>query len=857
MKRRIAHPRGALLLCLALIALGMIVLVACAPAPTPSPTATPQPTFTPQPPPAEDDWTRIKAAGVIQVASPLDNPPFNYYNDNLRPDGFDVALMNNLARRMNLRVEYVDVPFEGLLGSLQLGQADAAVGAMAITKDRLAQADFSQTYYVGEDGILAAPGSGITSVATKADVVNQRVGTIRGSVYEWFLTENLIKTGDMPAKNLFVYTRPEDAVQALGEGRVDLVILDREAALNYESQGLGTVVGKSQYTQNFGIPLRQGSTLLPHLNKALAAALADDTVSGLIEEYLDIAKDDQVPIPTPTPGAAATATPGPTATPVPGKCTNGTEFKADVDINYPDGTVMQPGQKFTKTWRIYNVGCDWTTAYSFVNVPGKSTGGSLGGQTVPVTVPVPKGASWDVSVPMQAPTTPGTYTSYWQMQQGQTGFGKQVWVEIVVQGPTPVPAPTKTPPPGVSFWADNTQLKAGQSTWIHWVVQNVKEIFFYQEGQSWQGHGVTSPGDQQVWPPATTTYYLRVVYNNGKEETFPLKITVTQTQQPPVITQFESDPEHDGVLGQPINFWWAVQGATDEVRLFRNGTQVYKGTMVQGSWSDNQPPQGTLTYELQAKGPGGSATPAKRTINMAKPPPPEQPPQILRFDSNPQGEMVAGNCVDLSWDIQGEVQGLELKYDGGQPGGNLLPVESPGGRSYHDCECPSKARNCQYALHAWGPGGDSGVRTVSIDVKEPQQPPKITSFETNPQDSVPQGQCVDVSWEIQGEWDQDLTLKVNGALVVAGPGPSNYQDCECPKNVQNCVYELHVSGPGGEDNESRSVEVIMQTLPGNPAATFCTDHGGQYNPDDNTCTLNDGTVCDAWAYTNGECPAQQ
>jgi hypothetical protein len=227
------------------------------------------------------------------------------------------------------------------------------------------------------------------------------------------------------------------------------------------------------------------------------------------------------------------------------------------------------------------VGCEWTTGYSFANVSSKSTGGSLGGQTVPVTVLVPKGSSWDVSVPMQAPTTPGTYASYWQMQQGNSGFGKQVRVQIVVPAPTAVPAPTTTPAPGVSFWADSTQLKAGQSTWIHWRVQNVKEIFFYQEGQSWQNHGVTSPGDQQVWPPATTTYYLRVVYNNGKEETFPLKITVTQTQQPPVITQFGSDPQSDAVLGQPINFWWTVQGATDEVRLFRNGTQVYKGTMVQ------------------------------------------------------------------------------------------------------------------------------------------------------------------------------------------------------------------------------------------------------------------------------------
>jgi ABC-type amino acid transport substrate-binding protein/putative hemolysin len=836
-----AHNRLAILF----VVLPVLTLAACVAPPTLEPT--PTPTATPQPVVSEDDWTRIKTTGVIQVASPLDNPPFNYYNDNLRPDGFDVALMNNLARRMNLRVEYVDVPFEGLLGALRLGQADAAVGAMAITKDRLTQADFSQTYYIGEDGVLAAPGSDITVVTTTADVVNRRVGTIRGSVYEWFLTENLIKTGDMPAKNLFVYTRPEDAVQALGEGRVDLVILDREAALNYESQGLGTVVGKSQYTQNFGIPVRQGSTLLPYLNRALAAALADDTVSGLIEEYLDIAKEDQVPIPTPTPGAAATATPRPGGTPAPATCTNGTDYRSDVDQSIPDGTVIQPGTKFTKTWRIYNVGCDWTTAYSFVYA-NKGTGGSMGGQTVPVTVPVPKGGSWDVSVVMAAPNAAGTYTSYWQMQQGNTPFGKQVMVQIVVPAPaTAVPAPTRTPAPGVSFWADSTQIKAGQSTWIHWVVQGVKEAYFYQEGQSWQGNGVTSPGDRQVWPPATTTYYLRVVYNNGKNETFPLRITVTQTQQPPVITQFGSDPDSSAVLGQPINFWWTVQGATDEIRLLRNGTQLYKGTMVQGSWSDNQPPAGTLTYELQAKGPGGSAQPADRKITVTKPPP-TSPPQIVRFDSNPQGETLAGQCVDLYWEVQGQVDSIRLTSNG-----NRLNVSSPSG-TYHDCGCPSSPGSCQYELSASGPGGSAGPSAFVVTVRqEAPTPPRITRFDSDPQGSVLQGQCVNLSWDIQGGWD-GMELSVNGTVLTGGAGPSNYQDCECPKNTGTCNYELRVWSSTGEDRRNVSVQVAMQTLPGNPAATFCTDNGGQYNSEQNTCTLSDGTVCDAWAYGNGECP---
>jgi hypothetical protein len=144
-----------------------------------------------------------------------------------------------------------------------------------------------------------------------------------------------------------------------------------------------------------------------------------------------------------------------------------------------------------------------------------------------------------------------------------------------------------------------------------------------------------------------------------------------------------------------------------------------------------------------------------------------------------------------------------------------------------------------------------------VTVKPEAQPaPKITRFDANPQGSVLQGQCVNLSWDIQGGWD-GMELTVNGTTLTGGAGPSNYQDCECPKNLGTCNYQLRVWNQSGEDRAEQSLEVIMQTLPGNPVATFCTDHGGQYNTENSTCTLSDDTVCDATAYANGECPAPQ
>ena len=78
------------------------------------------------------------------------------------------------------------------------------------------------------------------------------------------------------------------------------------------------------------------------------------------------------PAPTNTnPPPTATRIP-PTSTPVP--C-NQAQFVKDVTI--PDNTELGPGQSFTKTWRLKNIGtCAWTTGYDLVFLSGDAMGGS-------------------------------------------------------------------------------------------------------------------------------------------------------------------------------------------------------------------------------------------------------------------------------------------------------------------------------------------------------------------------------------------------------------------------------------------------------------------------------------------------
>lgn len=130
------------------------------------------------------------------------------------------------------------------------------------------------------------------------------------------------------------------------------------------------------------------------------------------------------------------------------------------DVNYPDGSYVTPGQAFTKTWRIKNVGsCTWTTSYSLVYVSGSQMSGA---SPIPLTMTVAPNTTVDLSVNLVAPTTAGNYRGYWMLRNNYSqnfGIGSAGttawWVDVNVSGTVPVPTPT--PSSGViSFDGDFT-----------------------------------------------------------------------------------------------------------------------------------------------------------------------------------------------------------------------------------------------------------------------------------------------------------------------------------------------------------------------------------------------------------------
>jgi hypothetical protein len=104
------------------------------------------------------------------------------------------------------------------------------------------------------------------------------------------------------------------------------------------------------------------------------------------------------------------------------------------DVSIPDNTPMTPGQTFTKTWKVKNIGsCAWDAGFKFAFTGGEQMNGTA--YSLPSSIAA--GAETDISVAMTAPNKTGNIRGNWRMSTaGGQYFGDEVYVLITVGGST-------------------------------------------------------------------------------------------------------------------------------------------------------------------------------------------------------------------------------------------------------------------------------------------------------------------------------------------------------------------------------------------------------------------------------------
>jgi polar amino acid transport system substrate-binding protein len=225
--------------------------------------------------------------GVIAVGSDLHYPPYNHLDSQGRPAGFDVDLMNALARAVNMKVVYEDRRFETLIPGVREQRFDVIASTLYAKVEREIEIDFVPYMRTGLSIAVAAAAP--RAYARPEDLCGARVASIKGAA--WMERLASLNNTDCYRRPIVVRefgTSPE-ATRALLDGEVDAQVEDSGVLQSIVASSGGRL--RISSVDNFypvvvGYGIRKGNAALADLlRRGLRRLQANGCYDELLKKY--------------------------------------------------------------------------------------------------------------------------------------------------------------------------------------------------------------------------------------------------------------------------------------------------------------------------------------------------------------------------------------------------------------------------------------------------------------------------------------------------------------------------------------------------------------------------------------------
>ncbi|HTH14446.1 MAG TPA: basic amino acid ABC transporter substrate-binding protein [Spirochaetia bacterium] len=221
-------------------------------------------------------------AKKLVVAQDTTFPPMEYLDDSKAQVGFDVDLMNAVAKEAKLDLEFKSVSWDGIFAGVQNGTYDIIASSVTITDERQKTLDFSTPYInAGQVLVVLADNTKDTKLA---DFVGRNVGAQVN-------TTGSMEVDKVKGAKLKAYDDIALSFDDLVSKRVDAVVIDGPVAALYlknaKFAGKIKIVGEPMTSEFYGIVVKKGNKeLLDKINAALATLTTNGTLEQLKAKWL-------------------------------------------------------------------------------------------------------------------------------------------------------------------------------------------------------------------------------------------------------------------------------------------------------------------------------------------------------------------------------------------------------------------------------------------------------------------------------------------------------------------------------------------------------------------------------------------
>jgi ABC-type amino acid transport/signal transduction systems, periplasmic component/domain len=225
----------------------------------------------------------VVAQGKLTTCTHLPYPPFQS-EQNGKVVGFDVSLIDLVAKDLGVEQKILDTPFENFKTGafLNSGECDLAAAGMTITPERAKNVDFSVPYFNATQALLTTKKANVTSL----DVIKAKklkLGAQAETTGESYATGQ----GFDPV----AFESSDAVLNGLRTNQVDAVIIDYPVAQGWLKDKANAAVfslGQNIDTgEQYGISVKKGNTkLLAAIDKAIKDAKADGTYDKLYVQWI-------------------------------------------------------------------------------------------------------------------------------------------------------------------------------------------------------------------------------------------------------------------------------------------------------------------------------------------------------------------------------------------------------------------------------------------------------------------------------------------------------------------------------------------------------------------------------------------
>ncbi|ADG71950.1 basic amino acid ABC transporter substrate-binding protein [Brachyspira murdochii] len=213
----------------------------------------------------------------LYVGTNAEFEPFEYREGD-KIVGFDIDLINEIAKLIGAEIEVVDMQFDGLLPALEAKKIDLIVAGMTATEERKQFVNFSDPYYNSKQSIVVL--SNNTDITTFDNFAGKKVGVVLGYTGDILVSE-------MTNVEVQKFNATSETILALKSQKVDAVVLDYEPAKNYVAQNNELkLIETDSATEEYSIAMRKDDTeLLTKVNDALKTINENGTYETLLNKY--------------------------------------------------------------------------------------------------------------------------------------------------------------------------------------------------------------------------------------------------------------------------------------------------------------------------------------------------------------------------------------------------------------------------------------------------------------------------------------------------------------------------------------------------------------------------------------------